>query len=502
MNTRDHKIIAKGKRNLERRLARRGPEADGRPVLRGGNYHYEMAGRTRALAYGGIGAMHALVRKLRLERQINSRVRLLKIHNPYFESDHVLSLAYNVLCGGTCLEDLELRRQSAEYMDLLGARSIPDPTTAGDFLRRFDEPALIGLMEAINDVRERAWAGQPPAFFERAVVDIDATVAPTLGQCKQGMDLSYKGVWGYAPLIVSLANTREPLYLVNRPGNTPSAKDAAAWIDRAIGRLEKKFESILLRGDTDYSQSEHLERWDRQAVQFIFGFDANAKLVDLAEALPAAAWSPLERRPRYEVRTRERERPENVKERIVRERGYKNIRLVSEEVAEFEYQPARSAKSWRMVVVRKNLSVEQGEAVLFDDVRHLFYITNVRAGEACEIVYSANQRCDQENLIAQLKSGIGALRMPAGDLSANWAYMVIAALAWSLKAWFALMIPEAGARRATVRMEFKRFVNRFVLLPCQVVHGGRRLVLRVLACGEHLRTWFATLTAIRRLDAT
>jgi len=155
-----------------------------------------------------------------------------------------------------------------------------------------------------------------------------------------------------------------------------------------------------------------------------------------------------------------------------------------------------------MVVVRKNLSVEQGEAVLFDDVRYFFYITNVRACEPCEIVFSANQRCDQENLIGQLKSGIGALRMPAGDLLANWAYMVIAAMAWSLKAWFALMIPEVGARRATVRMEFKRFVNRFMLLPCQVVHGGRRLVLRVLACGEHLRTLFATLAAIRRLDST
>jgi hypothetical protein len=237
-------------------------------------------------------------------------------------------------------------------------------------------------------------------------------------------------------------------------------------------------------------------------VEFIFGFDACPNLVGLAEALPAEAWAPLARRPKYEVQTRERTRPENVKEQIVRARGYKNIRLVGEEVAEFEYQPGKCAKAYRMVVVRKNLSVEQGEAVLFDDVRHLFYITNVRAGEACEIVYSANQRCDQENLIAQLKSGIGALRMPAGDLSANWAYMVIAALAWSLKAWYALTIPEAKARKAAVHMEFKKFFNRFMMLPCQIVRGGRRLVLRVLACGEHLRTFFATFAAIRRLDAT
>jgi hypothetical protein len=502
VNTRDHTVIVQGKQNLDQRLERRGPEPDGEPVLHGGNCHYEMAERTRALAAGGIGAIHQLVRRLGLERRINERVRLLKIRNPYFESDHILNIAYNVLCGGTCLEDLELLRQSEPYMDTLEARSIPDPTTAGDFLRRFDEPALLELMEVLNDTREAAWDGQPDAFFERAVVDIDATIAPTDGECKQGMDLSYKGIWGYAPLILSLANTREPLYLVNRPGNTPSAKDAALWIDRVIDRLEPKFKSILLRGDTDYSQSEHLERWDARGVEFIFGFDACANLVGIAQGLPEEAWTRLQRRPRYQVRTRERTRPENVKERIVREREYKNIRLVSEDVAEFEYRPAKCRQPQRMVVVRKNLSVERGENVLFDDVRFFFYITNVRGCPAHEIVFSANERCDQENLIAQLKSGIHALRMPAGDLLANWAYMVIASLAWSIKAWFALKIPEAGARRQTVRMEYKKFLHRFILLPCQVVRGGRRLRLRVLGWSEHMRTFLETFAAIRRMDSS
>lgn len=503
VNTKDHKIIAKGKQNLARRLARRGPEAGNEPVMHGGNYHYEMAERTQALPFGGLGAVHQMARNLKLDREINRRVKLLKIHNPYFESDHVLNLAYNVFCGGSCIEDLELRRQNLEYMNALGAHSIPDPTTAGDFLRRFDEKNLIELMEAINDTREQVWKNQPAAFFERAVVDVDATIAPTQGECKEGMDLSYKGIWGYAPLIVSLANTREPLYLVNRPGNTPSSKDAAPWLDRAIARLQKSgFQSILLRGDTDYSQTEHLDRWAAQGVEFIFGFDACAKLVGLAQALPTDAWEPLARRPKYEVQTQERTRPENVKERIVRERGYKNIRLEGEDVAEFDYRPGKCKQSYRMVAVRKNLSVARGEQVLFDDVRYFFYITNVRSWEAREIVFSANQRCDQENLIGQLKSGINALRMPAGDLLANWAYMVIAALAWSLKAWYALTIPEARARQAAVRMEFKKFFNRYVLLPCQIVHGGRRLVCRVLAYSEHLGTFFATFAAIRRLHVT
>ena len=94
--------------------------------------------------------------------------------------------------------------------------------------------------------------------------------------------------------------------------------------------------------------------------------------------------------------------------------------------------------------MRKNLSVEKGEKVLFDDVRYFFYITNDRARSASEVVFCANDRCDQENLIAQLSGGVRALAAPVDTLTSNWAYMVMASLAWTLKAWFALSLPETG----------------------------------------------------------
>jgi len=147
---------------------------------------------------------------------------LLKVHLPYHESDHVLNIAYNILAGGQRLEDIELRRQDEVFLNGLGAERIPDPTTAGDFTRRFSEEDILSLQECINRARLKVWKVQPEGFLKEAFIDVDGTIAGTDGECKQGIGLSYKGVWGYGPLVVSLANTKEVLYQANRPGNVAS----------------------------------------------------------------------------------------------------------------------------------------------------------------------------------------------------------------------------------------------------------------------------------------
>jgi hypothetical protein len=163
-------------------------------MMSASNIHFEMAERSRAVNYGGIGAMHLMGQKLGLAEEINARVQLLKRHLPYHESDHVLNLAYNALLDGLRLEDIELRRNDEAFLDGLGAQRIPDPTTSGDFTRRFDQDSVLGLMEAINATRERVWKEQPRGFLSQAFIDTDGTIAPTLGECKGGMALSYKGI--------------------------------------------------------------------------------------------------------------------------------------------------------------------------------------------------------------------------------------------------------------------------------------------------------------------
>jgi hypothetical protein len=498
VNKRDHKIYLRDKQNLETRLERKQYQDQPNSMFKDPNIRYEIAERTRAIGSGGIGAIHKLVCKLKLDREINKSLVLLQRHVPYWESDHVLNLAYNVLNGGTCLEDIELLRNDETYMNALEADRIPDPTTAGDFLRRFDETWIFALQETFNNIREKVWALQNASFRKEAVIDVDGTIASTTGECKEGMDISYKGIWGYAPLIVTLANTNEVLYLVNRPGSRPSSDGAAEWMDLAIDRVSPFFKKVWLRGDTDFSLTHNFDRWDEK-VGFVFGYDAKENLVKKADSLPESSWTGLERPRHYEVKTEPRQRPENVKNQVVKEREFKNIRLQSEQVAEFDYRPTYCRKTYRMIVVRKNLTVEKGESRLFDDIRYFFYITNDREKTPQEITLFANDRCNQENVIGQLKSGVNALRMLSDGLVSNWAYMVIAALPWNLKAWYGLVTLAPVVRRDILRMEFKRFLASYIRIPCQIVATGRRLVFRILTYSRHLDTFLETFDCIRKL---
>jgi len=350
-------ILRKHQQRIARRLRTRNYAEQPEPMFQGGNIHYEVASRTGAVGCGGLGAVHTLVQQLGLVKEIDEHLHLLKVHLPYHESDHVLNFAYNLLAGGVRLEDLELRRQDEHYLNGLGAQRIPDPTTAGDFTRRFAPDDILTLQECIKRTRQKVWSQQPAGFLTEAYVDVDGTIAGTLGEGKGGMDLSYKGIWGYAPLIVSLANTNEVLYLVNRPGNAASHAESVPWIDRAIALVSPRAGSVTVRGDTDFTHTAQLDRWAAQGTKFILGMDAHAKVVGLAEALPAAAWRTLERLPRYEILTQPRTQPVNVKAQIVKARAYKNIVLVGEDVAEFSYQPNQCDQAYRLVVVRKNLSI-------------------------------------------------------------------------------------------------------------------------------------------------
>jgi hypothetical protein len=496
----DARVIEERRKRIEHRLDGDRQEEREKPMLGGANVRYEMAARAQAIPCGGIGLMHEMVRSIGLAESIDARVHVLRRHFPYHESDHILNLAYNVLCGGTRLEDLERLRTNEAYLDTLGCERIPDPTTAGDFLRRFDEERIMELMGAMNEARVKVWKKLSKQERALALIDVDGTLAPTTGECKEGMQISYKGTWGYAPLIVSLANTQEVLFVKNRPGNAPSHSGAEIYMDAAVGLVRQGgFRRVRLRGDTDFSLTAHFDRWSAAGVEFVFGMDAHRKLVELADGLAEQDFRPLVRSDRSAVE-RPRRRPENVKEMIVYERGYENLILEAEHVAEVAYQPVKCQRSYRLIIVRKKIRVAKGQQHLFDQIRYLFYITNVTGGalDTAAVVFEANARCNQENVIEQLKNGVQALRMPSDGLESNWTYAVIASLAWNLKAWLAILLPHRQ-RRELRRMEYRRFLHSVMLVPCQVVRTARQLVLRILTYTpwaevllegvQHFRRW-------------
>jgi len=482
------------------------PRPGGQPEFSGPLPTYEISKRAEAIPYGGIGAIHQLVRSLGLPRRLDEGLDVLKRYRPYHESDHVLNIAYNLLCDGQVLDDIEVRRNDVAYLKALGARAIPDPTTAGDFCRRFDAEAIWRLMGVINDVRVDVWRRQEASFRNQtARIDVDGSIVPTTGECKEGMDMSFKGVWGYHPLLVSLANTGEPLFIVNRSGNRPSHEGAPAVLDQAIEICRRAgFEDILLRGDTDFTMAAHLDRWTDAGVRFVFGYDAHPSFVNQAKSLGDREYRELVRKADQAFVKRPRAKQPRIKEEIVKQRGYRNLQLLEEDTAEFEHRPAKAKRSYRIVVLRKLILEERGQQILDLNYRYFFFVTNHRKLPQKQVIAESNGRCNQENLIEQLKNGARALHAPVNTLDANWAYMVMASLAWTLKAWFALLLPIAPRwrerherdRQLVLRMEFRSFLQQLVLIPAQIIRRERRLIYRLLAWRPRLPILFRLLDAL------
>jgi hypothetical protein len=499
------RTLAREHKMIERRLADAVAPNPAGPVLGRANISYELSERTKGTAHGGMGMIARVVEAVGLAGEIDSSVCLLKQHRPYHESDHVLNVAYNALCGGTRLDDIEHRRNDAVFLDGLGAAALPDPTTAGDFCRRFDEESIMALQAAINRSRLGVWARQPASFTATtAQIDADATIVGTDGETKEGMNIAYNGIWGYSALMVSLANTVEPLFFGLRGANRPSHEGVIPLYDQAIALCRAAgFSDILLRGDTDFSLTSEFDRWTADGVRFVFGYDARANLVDTANNTGDDLYHDLVARAERAIATAPRAKARNHKDDVVRERGYKVLRQKHQDVTEFTYRPGKCSRDYRVVVLRKNISVERGDNVLFEEYRYFFYITNDWDLTADEVIGEARQRCNQENLIAQLKGAVRALHAPVNTLNANWAYMTMASVAWTLKAWSALLLPitarwadqHRAQQHELLTMEFRTFRNAFINIPCQIVNTARTVRWRI-------QTWNPWLTiSFRLLDA-
>ena len=454
-----------------------------------------MADRIVATSAGGLAAAHQVACLAGLPDEIDRTVRVLRQHQPYHESDHVLAVAYNLLAGGTTIAELDRLRSDEALLDALGVDKLPAPSTAGDFCRRFEAADLDALAKAINTARLRVWRRAALAQREKtAIIDVDGTIVGTTGECKEGMALTHKRIWGYGPLIVSLANTAEPLFVVNRPGNTGAADQAPKYLDESIALVrEAGFEDVLLRGDSAFSMTKFLDAWHDRGVRFVFAYQAAPNLKTKADELPDDEYETLVRQAKRALKRLPKTR---YKQAFVEAKGYHDIHLDGEDIAEFEYSPRACKRAYRMIVLRKDLSHTKGtggQREMWKDVRYFFYITNDKALSAEQVVFHSNRRCNQENLIAQLKSS-RCLYAPVDTLLGNAAYMMIASLAWTLKAWMALSLPVSPRwrarheeeRRRWLTMEFRSFISTVIGLPAQVLESGRRIVVRFLSWSDQL----------------
>ena len=436
--------------------------------------------RGEATAYGGLVLAAVLVRSLGVHRELDRALDLLQSHRPFTESDHVLTHVYNLFVGGTCIEDIAHLQGSEPVRRMLGAARIPDPTTAGDFLRRFDAGALEALDSAIDCGQEAVWKrryGRKKAG--QAIVDLDSHVHPVYGDQKEGADFSYKGGLAYHPLVISLAETQECLRLINRPGNTPSAEGAERHLAELFPMLLRRFRQVVVRGDSAFCSQKVFDACEAHGQCFAVVSPAQKNFEALAEALPEAAWKPYrgpgQRARRASPPGRRRKRRPNLRRRLARARGKHDLRLERQWVAEIPYRPERSRSTYRLLIRRQRIE-EYLQGELFELWRYRYVLTNLpRSTSAQAVVDLTYQRCDQENVIEQLQHGIAGMRMPTGGLLSNAAFLTCARLAHNLKAWLA----QLALPRETMRWEWKRFRHAFVYVAARVLHQSRQIHVRL-----------------------
>lgn len=471
-----------------RRDELRWPEVAG-PVFRMPRTHVEVDERSEVTPYGGLAVATAFLRRFKVADRIDKHVKVLLIHLPYRESDHVLAQALNLYIGGTCIEDIANLQHSEAARRVIGASRIPDPTTAGDFLRRFHEKEhqLPALRRAVDEVQAEVWRrvrrGRGKRSDDWSIVDVDGHVKPLYGVQKEGADF-YKSTWCYQPMVVSLAGTGECLAIRNRPGNVRSSDGTGEVLDLVLAEVRERGGRMLVRGDSDFDRSDVRAACDRAGAYFAFVGREFADRPKLVETIPESQWKPFRTRAHRE-RNERRKQPSYVSRRKkpnrrrqrARARNFTEKQLVKQWVAELAQIDA-DGKPYRLVIRRQLIEHREGQRLLFDEYRYRYIVTSLPAAvssqDAVDLTY---ERCDQENVIEQLGSGLAAWRMPVAEFDGNSAWLEIARLAWNLGKWIALLALPAEV----VRWEWKRFRQAFVYAAAQVIRRGRQTVLRFSA---------------------
>lgn len=425
-------------------------------------------------AYGGLSLVHQLARKLQFVRHINQCVRVLKIRQGYGESDHLYHLLSALFAGAGCVEDLGQFKDNTAYKKSLEVESVTDPTTMGDFLRRFTRRDINNLKTAMWGMRREAWGKIPKKKRRRASLDLDSKICPVYGNKKEGADFTYQGSYGYHPEMVSLAETGEWLDAVNRSGNEVSGDKAAYLLRRTLAGVKEYFDSICVRGDTKFGRGDVLITSAAHGAFVCVGWAASPTVVQIAEGLPEERWELFERRQsRGTAKSRTRKKRRNLRRMKARKRGYTDKKLKKEWVAEFPYQPIYNKKplpkTYRMIVVRKQIEVA-GKTGLFDQYAYRFILTDLPGSELAELVRYAYGRCHQENLIEQGKNGVSAFKMPTGQLLANEVWMLMAMLAQNFKSYLCLL----ALGKDKIGWEWKRFRFNFMYFAARVTRAGRQ----------------------------
>jgi hypothetical protein len=432
-----------------------------------------------------------LAEKLGVADVIDERVRLLKRHKPYQESDHILTIVYNLLTGGESLIDIQRLQGQAGLRKLLGAGSIPDPTTIGDFLARFEESDLEDLREAMAELQQQAFGKLEKHRRERATIDFDSSIHEVYGEKKEGADFSYDGRWSYHVLYGTLAETGEVVHQELREGNKTSSSGTVEALPGIFERLKQSFQHLRFRADSGFYDKAIVGICEENQAEFFIVAKQTQALMRRVLAIADEKWKSL-RRNKIGVSSSGRKKPKKRKKRPNRRRAITIRRKPDSEfrgrtqIASFCYQPTGWAEEYRFVVTRTEIvDKDNKQLCLTEDLcRYIYHVIVTNSGYSDSAVIAvADGRSNQENLIKDFKYGMGLSHVPTGGLLANKAYFLIAALAWNIKTWMVNLLKLADG----ARLRFKRFLYLWIYHASVVSQAGANRVQLRMDPGEYYR---------------
>jgi hypothetical protein len=452
--------------------------------------HIEISDRMHATCLGGASLVLALWRRLDAARVIDDSVRVLRRHRPYQESDHLLAQVLSLVVGGTCLEDLTRLQHDRAVLRMLGGDRLPDPTTAGDFLRRFDQGVNAGslgaLRAAVDELQARAWSRLRSDHKRRlrrlgglVLIDIDSKIRAFAGNQKEGADLSFKGTWSHHPLLLTCATTQEVVAVRNRPGNVVSSDGAAEMLHENLPRVTTGLGKAVVRMDAGFETAAVRAACTEAGAYFVQSAAARRERQQLVPTDAEDAWTewvaPQERR--RGAGATGRKKGSNLRRDCVLRRFKDDKSKGRRWLAEVECKPSKAESPCRLIIIREEILLQwsRRQPPLFQYFGHRFVLTNLPAEfTPSDIVDLSYDRCDQEKIICQLGDDMPMWRMPVREFAGNEASLEIARLAWNIGKWLGLLVLPLDS----IRWEWKRFRSAFIIIAVEVIRKGRQIWLR------------------------
>jgi len=409
----------------------------------------------RLTSYAGVVLLHDFAQRLGVAQVLDAELQVKTRERGYPESEAIGGLLYNTILGGTCLSDLEVLRGDPGTQELLGAAKVMAPTTAGEFLRKFDMGAVHDLQRVILRLQQRVRPQQPTTT---CTLDLDSSIYEQASSHKEGSTQAYNGEVGYHPLFAFWAEEGELLFSHLRCGSAHTARNAV-WFLRQTRKRVPAGATLKLRADSGFYSRAVVEWCEEEGLTFTITADQTAPLLEAMAALPERRWRPL---PEYELA----------------------------DVAELRYQPVGWAKPYRYVVKRELAERKSGELYW----KYHVLVTNDEARPAPAVLGWHLQHADMENAIKEHKSGFGLEKLPTQKFHANWAYLLIGQIAFNLVAWFKRLVLPPIYHRTTIKTLRHHLLN----LAGKIVHTARRCFLVISECYRYQWVWQF---AIKRLAA-